>query len=125
MTLLRVWVLFAQILITTILTGALISIFNKNFHLFKYCVVATTILYILFAFARPANLVARYNLSDAFDEEDIDFYYIENHLNSDAAPALKAYAKRNHTKVRYMVDWDDDMGFRGFNISRYYLEKVR
>lgn len=124
LTLLRVWVLFALVLITAILTGAMISIYKDSFPLFKYCVMATTILYILFAFAKPSAMVAQYNLSGAFAKEDIDFLYIENDLFPDAVPAMQKYEKEHSFTFEYdNLITGEEKDIRGFNISSYRLEK--
>lgn len=127
LTLLRVWVLFALILITAILTGALVSIFNDNMPLFKYCIVATTVLYILFAFARPASIVANYNLSDSFDENEIDYEYLVYNLNPDAAKAMDECSDGKNRERYYtnMSNWYDRDDLRCFNISRYTVEKYK
>lgn len=103
LTFLRVFVLWALLVIFLLMTGALITIHNDSFPLTKYCVVTVTVLYLLFVFAKPDYFIARYNLSHALTTTEIrekrdtdtysqtecfrDFYYLEN-LSMDAAPAI-------------------------------------
>lgn len=107
LTFLRVFVLWALVVIFLLMSGALITIYKEDFPLTKYCVITVTVFYLIFSFAKPDYFIARYNLSHALTATEIrerreegtyydvncfrDFYYLEN-LSMDAAPAIFAMA---------------------------------
>lgn len=101
LTFLRVFVLWALLVIFLLVAGALIKIYRNDFPLVKYYTVTVTVLYLLFSFAHPDYWIAKYNLNHtykkAYDQEtDITYYQLsENHdlyyiskLSLDAAPAI-------------------------------------
>lgn len=136
MSLLRIWVLWTLVWLTFILTGALISIYNSHFSLFMYSMVATSVLYLAFAYARPGYLVASYNLSDRYEESTIDYDYIVYNMNPDATSAVLDYYESADDNAKAEV-----IGFfptrseieeyhttiRNFNVSRvhFYNQKMR
>lgn len=88
LTFLRVFVLLALFIIALILAGVVTAEFRKDFPLFRYCVVAIAIPYILFSFSRPDYYIAKYLLNhiDTFSYSDMN--YLTNDLSLDAAPAI-------------------------------------
>lgn len=133
MSVLRIWVLWTLVWLTFILTGALISVYNNKFSLFVYSMIVTSALYLVFAYAKPAHLVANYNLSDHYDESDIDFYYLR-HMNPDACSAIMNYYEEADREsqselVKYFPTFDDreenKTTIRNFNISRYRYYSVK
>ena len=132
MSVLRIWVLWTLVWLTFILTGALITVYNNKFSLFVYSMIVTSALYLVFAYAKPAYLVANYNLSDHYDESNIDFYYLR-HMNPDACPAILDYYEEADNEYRsdimkYFPTYDDreenKTTIRNFNISRYKYYSV-
>lgn len=128
LSLLRLWVLWTLIWLTFILTGALINVYYNKFSLFVFSMVVTSVLYLSLAYARPAYLVAKYNLSDRYKTYDIDFDYINDDLNPDAASAVMEYYKsaedgENRIITEYFPSQNyrlnNKMNFRNFNISGY------
>lgn len=133
---LRVLVLWGLVVIFFMMTGILVSIYKKEFPLFRYGVVVVTVFYLLLAFARPENLIAQYNLSSRFTadwtEEDsmIDFYYLDD-CSSDAAPAIAdAIVKvdKQEFSDRFRMYWyeyeeNSQTSWRNFNFSNYIAEK--
>lgn len=145
LTFLRVFVLWALVVIFLLMTGALIMIYKDSFPLTKYCVVVVTVFYLLFSFARPDYFIARYNLSHALTATEIrekkeeetyyetdcfkDFRYIRN-LSMDAAPAIFAMADEleygqyseekysNHEWFYKYTDKIQKVSFRKYNFSR-------
>lgn len=100
LTFLRVLVLWGLVVIFLLISGTLTLIFRENFPMVKYCVIAVTMMYLIFSFAHPDYWIARYNLSHAATENSgtgensdqssrsySDFYYLRN-LSMDAAPAI-------------------------------------
>ena len=104
LTFLRVFVLWALFVIFLLMTGTIISIYQSEFPLVKYCILVVTVLYLIFSFAHPDYWIARYNLDHIYTEEitkngevsysineNRDFYYLK-HLSMDAAPAIYSKA---------------------------------
>lgn len=101
LTFLRIFVLWALLVISILMCGAMIIIYQPNFPLVKYCVIVVSTLYIIFSFSHPDYLIARYNLDKIYIEciddesgntfyslsENKDFYYLKR-LSADAAPAI-------------------------------------
>ena len=128
---LRYMVLFGLIVITVLMLGICITIFKSDFPLFRYCTLAVTILYLCFAFSKPAYQIAKYNLSDRYDEAHIDYTYINSYLCADATPAIvDAIERRGSTEetvtkfTEYFEKYykEDYEGFRHINFSynRYF-----
>lgn len=100
LTFLRVFVLWMLVVISFLVTGALIFIYREEFPLVRYFVVSTTLLYLLFSFSHPDYWIARYNIAHSFFiiEDDRGYhYYVRNEhdslfylddLSLDAAPAI-------------------------------------
>lgn len=97
LTFLRVFVLWALLVILLLMTGALILIYRESFPFTRYCIVTVTLLYLAFSFSHPDYWIAGYNLSQSpvlagsgessSAEGYQDFYYLGN-LSRDAAPIL-------------------------------------
>ncbi len=95
---LRFFVLWFLIVLTVCLSILTIGLLAKNVTVAKYCLIAGTCLYIIFAFIKPDYWIARYNVnsidhhssktieSDLVSNYDSD--YISNNLSVDAIPAL-------------------------------------
>ncbi|MBQ9989682.1 MAG: DUF4173 domain-containing protein [Lachnospiraceae bacterium] len=99
LTFLRVFVLWALLVITLLVSGALIYIYKEEFPLVKYYVITLTLLYLAFSFAHPDYWIARYNIDHSltFKEKNGMQYYLEakdsslyylSDLSLDAAPAI-------------------------------------
>lgn len=108
LTFLRIFVLWALLVILLLISGALLMIYREKFPFTKYCIITVTSLYILFSFSRPDYWIAAYNLSNSsfqsnrisYDAESDnqsrntynDYYYLQR-LSNDAAPVIFAKAK--------------------------------
>lgn len=136
MSLLRIWVLWTLVWLSFILTGALITVYNKKFSLFMYSMIVTSVLYIAFAYARPAYIVASYNLSDCYEQDKIDYAYLRYDINEDATgPILKYYENADDENKAKIVEFfatnkeieKHKTTIRNYNISRtyYYKQKMR
>ena len=141
LTFLRVFVLWALLVIFLVMVGAMISIFKKNFNFFKYSTIITTCLYLILSFARVDYIVAKVNVDNMCEETQYEFfegvelyndsYYLVKNLSYDAAPAIYAledfeddnsYWGFNQSKERYterILSKTEDMGIRNFNVSRF------
>lgn len=128
---LRVLVFWGLGLIFLIMCGIMLFIFNRKFPLFKYCMVAVTILYLGLAYARPDYLIASYNLNEQHIHGNVDWQYLRIR-SADAVPAfVEAWEREKDNdpedeladimaSLKYI--WGrDEAGLRGFNFSRYYV----
>ena len=127
MSFLRLFVLLFLLIDALVLAGIIISIYNKSFPLFGYCVAVVSICYLIFSFGRPDYFIARYNISHTkqFDLEELS--YLVNDLSYDAAPAVLPFLNNPGDKVT-------DAGIKAASvdlvvlmnkIQRYYAELER
>lgn len=92
LTFLRVFVLWAIVVMAVIMVGTTIFIFKKEFPIFKYMLMSITVLYIGFSAAHPDYWIAKYNTMQAQKGEGIDEYHLLFNLSLDAAiPVLDYY----------------------------------
>ena len=64
LTFLRIFVLWALVVIAFLMIGIIVQIFKKNFPLFQYGLTIITICYIIFSFSRPDYLIAKVNVGN-------------------------------------------------------------
>jgi len=151
MTFLRIFVLWALVVLFLMFVGVIVSVFKESFPLFKYSMVVITVLYIGLSFSHPDFIIAKINVANISvtdtsvierTEEDFfqttaayhDFHYLSN-LSADAAPVLIPYMKEEgyHLSAFYAKDlWEAGLGnntFPGRNTAKgfgfYYLEKLK
>ncbi len=89
LTFLRFFVLWFLIVLAISLSILIAGIVKEKINIAKSCLIAGTILYIVFAFIRPDYIIADYNLrasGEVFYCYDTD--YIIYNLSMDAVPAL-------------------------------------
>lgn len=142
MTFLRLLVLWALAVIGALLVGVIISIYRMDFPLFGYSTVVVTVCYLVFAFAKPDYLVAKYDLAAAACENEAlegtdrygtgfeDYWYLAD-LSADAAPLMtqesvrKMWGDASAVQYYYRKVWErtEDMGLRDFNFSRWKAGK--
>ena len=119
LTFLRILVLWSLTVLTLLLTGLIIQIYNENFGLFRYCMTVVTVFYLGLSFAHPDYWIAKYNVAH-MEEEYTDFYYLRR-LSADAAPIMaEAFDEEEETLIRYKAmrtDDIEDMDWRTFNVS--------
>lgn len=140
LTFLRVFVLWALLVIALVMIGVMITIFKKDFNFFKYSTIVVTCLYLVLSFARVDYFVAKVNIDNMEKETQYDFFkgievyddysYLFYNLSLDAAPAILAYddgsdpdeywsyMDRRNQYINDILDETEDMGIRDFNISR-------
>ena len=127
LTFLRIAVLWGLTLIAVIITGILIYIYNKNFRLFRYCVVWTTVLYIAFSYSHPDLISAAYNFEHInLSKPKNDITYILE-LSDDAAPVIMssdfkefcASSGYGMTYKYYTQERREPAGIRTLNLSRF------
>ena len=148
-TFLRLMVFFFLLVLSILMTGIMITIFNSKFPLFHYCMFVITIATICLAYSHPDYLIAKYNLAHINNSTPIESVMedgkLENHftyrdvsyltnLCDDAAPVLndkenfqKLYHISSGTMREYYVNSNDNhkikTSFRMFNISSYFANK--
>lgn len=151
LTFLRIFVLWSLAVLAVLLTGMILTIYRKDFPLFRYCMMVVTSFYVILAFSHPDYFIAKCNLAqlecnrqkDSFflGEQYADWGYLGT-LSADAAPAIaKAfpeYVGKSHTdsdvnspeesfydsymkKIYYK---QESVGLRSFNFSRWYADRV-
>lgn len=136
LTFLRIFVLWSLVVIGLLMLGILIHLYKKNFPFFQYCMMATTVCYILFSFSRPDYFIARYNMNaleqvtnqkDGINvyEQYGDLNYVVS-LSADAAKALLDYNKEDYRVTYYFEDIKAkaQKDIRTFNVSRYIAQKA-
>lgn len=134
LTYLRVFVLWALVVIAFLMFGTMIYIYKREFPIFRYFMVVITVCYLIFSYSHPDYIVAKYNieviqennLSDSKDRSkiNVDLLYITS-LSADAAKALQEYDKNNWNVHKYYEDKNDfKMNIRTFNVSRYTASKT-
>lgn len=106
LTFLRIFVLWALMVLFILLTGVIISIYKKDFPLFRYSMIVVTVCYLVLSFSHPDYWIAKWNLenmryssnTDFQNETDCrtagyhDYEYLAG-LSADAAPALAKFLR--------------------------------
>jgi len=128
LTNLRIWVLWGLTALSINFIAVLISIYKKNFPLFKYGIIVVSILYLMLSFSHTDYIIADYNLKNihtidtAIAEQDINYM---KRLSSDAAPAISNYDNDFADEYFYRFENNyDQKGWRQFNLSRYTADKL-
>ncbi len=146
LTFLRVFVLWALLVIALVMIGAMISIFKEEFDFFRYSTIVITCLYLVLSFARVDYFVAKVNIDNMeyetqykfFEGVDLydDYYYLIYNLSYDAAPLIIAYDDNsdaddygsfNYEKKEYVqnIKYDtNDMSLRKINISKLIAKSM-
>ena len=147
LTFLRILVLWSLAVLLVVFIGVIAYIFRKSFPLFRYSMVAVTILYICLAFCHPDYLIAKVNLAgteesgnEFFKGAEYDDFDMLSTLSADAAPAIadwmreKGYTYENYKDEHGYRNYEysqcmnylsniservDELGVRNFNLSRY------
>ena len=98
LTFLRIFVLWLLFVITLLMTGVLISIWKKDFPLFRYSMIVIGVCYLLLSFSRPDYWIAKVDTDNMKKETQYEFFskatpykdtdYLSDFMSSDAAPVL-------------------------------------
>ncbi len=114
LTLLRIFVLWALVVIFLLMIGVTVFIYRNSFPLFPYSMVTVTVFYIALSFAHPDYWIARYNLNqehlvylDDYDIHDNQRYL--STLSTDAAPIL--LNDKYNIYIREINDYIQEEGF--------------
>lgn len=123
LTFLRVFVLWALVVLFALFVGVMISIYRERFGLFRYGVYVITVLYLVFSFSHPDYYIAKVNLANAYHEgmeewkpQEGDFFlsgepyrdfdYLQD-MCADAAPVVIPYMAEQGVAVE--VFFEDDI----------------
>lgn len=88
LTFLRLFVLLALLIIALLLAGVIVSVYKKEFPLFRYCVAVITICYLCFSLSRPDYWIASYFTDRKAVLEEEDARFLMEELSLDAAPVV-------------------------------------
>ena len=103
LTFLRISVLWALAAIAVIMTGIVVNIYRRSFNMFRYCITAVTVIFVMFSFSRPDYVTARYNygaMQRQIASEGYNSLYLRDiiHLTGlsfDAAPIVMSSGFEN------------------------------
>ncbi len=107
---LRVLVLWFLALLMVLMAGVEVTIHKPDFGLFRYCMTAVTIFYLIFSFGKPDVIVAKYNVAQVGQDISLnDLEYLSN-LSMDAVPVLSRYDfphyNCNKNRGSYVEEYD-------------------
>lgn len=110
LTFLRLFVLLFLLIDTFILAGVIISVYHKEFPLFKFCVTVIAISYIAFSLVKPDYFIASYHVNNKEQLNIDDIYYMTHELSLDAAPVVYSYITddKNWSNITYNFDESND-----------------
>ena len=128
LTYLRLLVLWFLALLALILGAAAYTVFHEDFRLFRFTLAACMAFWLVFAFARPDAIAARYNLAK-HGLDDTTEAEISHEFSSDAIGALRPYfadiAGRGEDSTMYLqltisvIRDCSERGVRSFNFSAW------
>ena len=146
LTFLRVFVLWALLVIALVMIGVMISIFKKDFNFFRYSTIVIISLYLILSFARVDYFIAKVNIDNMeyetqyefFEGTELydDYYYLIYNLSYDAAPVILGYDDNsdpddygsfNSEKEEYVrnIKYDTkEMHFLKMNVSRLVAKSM-
>ena len=125
LTFLRLLVLWFLAVLGIVLAGAVITVFRPGFRLFRFTLAVCLSAWLVFAFARPDAIAARYDLR-RFGCSEPTLSLIRYELSPDALGELQPYLNQEIRAIdKHMGGYlDEDIparyahaGIRGFNYS--------
>lgn len=131
LTFLRLLVLWFLLVLAVVLLGAVVTVFRPGFRLFRFTLTVCLVFWLVFAFARPDALAARYDLRRFGPREDI-LVLISNELFADGVEELAPYLENVETVpeplerylTRRIPEEYGAAGVRGFNYSLWRANRV-
>ena len=131
LTFLRVFVLWALLMIGLLLIGVIIYIWKQEFGLFRFMLSTVVIGYLAFATTHPDYWIASYNISQFEQGDNIDLWYLTRNLSADAALPLYELESSDRAQTKKwevttgLEKYEDritnkieDMHIRNWNVSR-------
>lgn len=109
LTFLRIFVLWALLVLTFLFAGVVIRIFRGSFPLFRYCCVAVTCCYLVLSYCHPDYWIAKVNVSHVEQDEEGSFFMGESYVDisylsglcADAAPVLVPWIAERGAETAY------------------------
>lgn len=139
LTFLRVLVLWFLIVEAIFMVGVILSIFKRQFPLFRYIVLALMCCYIALNYIRPDVMIAKYNLSQEH-VKSTDILYLLDDFSYDAIPVLAEFdmgkveyerqedeeelKSRIEGTMKYITETNEGIYFRKANYSRIMAKKI-
>ncbi len=126
LTFLRLFVLWALVMMALVMAGVLIYIHNMDFSLFRFGIIVLTAGWLFFSAAHPDYWIATYNIKTSTEEQGYDSYYLRRRLSLDAVAALPEDIRNSRDSIyykkveRYQEQTKGLQGLRKFNFSRAY-----
>lgn len=132
LTLLRLYVLLFLLIDALSLAGVIMYVYNKKFPLFFYCVVVTSVCYLIFSFSKPDYFIASYQIANKESLNKDDIEYMINDLSVDTAPVLIPYLSNkeiiNELESKEEKIKDDSDDYRASDTLQnevdYYYKKI-
>ncbi len=123
LTFLRIYVLWALVVIGLAMTGTCVYIYVSGMPFYKYSLTVLALTWMLFIFTGPDYRIAKYNLTHP---EACDRYYIIHELSVDAAPAVEKYADKEFKEeyFREKIYLKREQSIRKFNYSKWRLNRM-
>ena len=88
LSVLRVFVFWALLVLALLLVGIFLQILREEFHLFRYGLVVVCACYLTLSFGHMDYWIAKFNLEYvASNDGNVDYEYLTS-LSSDAAPVI-------------------------------------
>ncbi|MBO5999998.1 MAG: DUF4173 domain-containing protein [Lachnospiraceae bacterium] len=124
LTFLRLFVLWFLLILCIWFGFVCAGIIREDFPVFRSCIIAAVLLYLLFAFAHPDYHIARYNMSMA---GLVDRRYLAEQLSDDAVPVLAKDPELLAMRRRYKNSAEGNVtpgaDPRKFNLSSFIASK--
>lgn len=137
LTFLRVFVLWALLVIAIVLGAVIVYIWNSEFVLFRFVLISVSVGYLCFSLMHPDYWIAKYNIYQYEQGAEMDLYYLTIDLSADASLPLYELSVSNteianQSRVRVTMEnyqetlsyKVEDMNIRSLNISRIIAKKI-
>lgn len=132
LTMLRVLVLWALVILALIMTGIVISIYKDKFPFMKYVIMVVICGYLVLSFAQPDYWIAKYNISKMEEVTSENLYYMLYRLSYDAAPAIMEiedkellfYDDNCWWYYQDILEDTDEINIRNITYSTYRARKI-
>lgn len=123
LTFLRILVLWFLLVLAILMAGIVVSLYRRGWNLFRFTCCVCLSLWLVFSFARPDRIAARYNL-ERFGVTDDTVRLTLYELSLDAAPVMAdcdyngIFAEEWNGYLNYRVPRElERHGVRGFNFA--------
>ena len=119
LTFLRILVLWFLGVLSLVMIGMMIAIFNEKFPLFQYSAAVVTCCYIAFSFMRVDEVIASYNIEHMKTMSMNDVWYMTEALSADAAEYIV------QIEPDMVCDLDEYGTYNGDGVNKNILEETK